>query len=134
MTDTTPDAQRVRPFADFLREQARGETHDELSVALQTLVAAVIDTGKAGSLSLTIKVKPLKGNSGAMEVEDAIKLNLPEHDRGASIFFSDKAHNLQRTDPAQLVFESLREAPAPPGVDPTTGEILDPPTTGKAHA
>jgi hypothetical protein len=120
-TDTAPDpdALPTRPFADFIREQAKGATHDELSEALQDLVAKVRDTGKKGSLSLTIEVEPMKGDSKVLIVTDAIKLKLPEHDRQASLFYADKASNLVREDPDQLSFDSLRE------VNRETGEIKD---------
>lgn len=119
---TTDDTGRVRPFADFLREQARGATHDELSEGLRDLVARVKDTGKAGSITLTINVEPMKGSAGsALVVTDAIKLKLPEHDRQSSLFFSDRDGNLVREDPNQLAFDSLRE------VDTATGEIREVP-------
>lgn len=124
MTTTRPDVDEVpvRPFADFLREQSQGETHAELSEALQTIVQAVLDTGKTGVLQLQIKVEPMKGGRRGVTVSDAIKIKLPEHDRDASMFFADKDFNLHRNDPNQLQFESLREVP-PSGVDPTTGEV-----------
>jgi len=127
MTDTP----RVRPFADFIREQNRGRTHDELGEALRDLVTKVEDTGKKGTLTLTITVEPLKGNEEALQVSDEIKLKLPEHDRGASIFFRGRDGNLQREDPNQPSFDFLREVPPPPGVDPTTGEVHDTTTIRK---
>jgi hypothetical protein len=120
----TPAEQVVRPFADFLREQSKGNTHEELSEALHDLVQRVADTGRQGSLVLTISVKPMKGaDNGALMVSDAIKLKLPEHDRKASIFFSHDG-NLRRTDPHQLAFEGLRTV-AGESVDTATGEIKE---------
>jgi hypothetical protein len=106
----------IRPFADFLREQSHGTTHDELSQALHDLVARVQDTGKKGSLTLTIGVERLKGgrSDNAVIVSDSIKLNLPEHDRDTSLFFTTADGNLSRDDPRQLSFESLRDVSAPP--------------------
>lgn len=127
-TDETP----VRPFADFLREQARGKTHEELSENLRDLVARVVDTGKKGSVTYTVTVAPLKGDSGMLQVSDEIRLKLPEHDRHTSIFFADDDSNLVRDDPHQLAFESLRdvsreETPAKdlPDYDPATGELRE---------
>jgi len=124
--DTKRDTEEVepRPFATFLIEQNRGKTHQELSFGLRDLVAKVEDTGKKGSLTLTITIEPLKGNEDALQVSDVIKLNLPEHNRGASIFFRGKDGNLQRDDPNQTsIFDDLREVPPPPGVNPVTGEF-----------
>lgn len=120
MTET--DGGRVRPFADFLREQAKGATHEELSEGLRDLVARVMDTGKGGSISLKITVEPMKGSKGsALVVTDEIKLRLPEHDRQSSLFFSDREGNLVREDPNQLAFDTLRE------VNTETGEIREVP-------
>lgn len=106
--DKEQEQPQVRPFAAFLQEQSKGKTHAELSEALHDLVQRVADTGRQGSLVLTIAVKPMKGaDNGALLVSDQIKLKLPEHDRKASIFFSNEG-NLQRTDPQQLAFEGLR--------------------------
>jgi hypothetical protein len=111
----------IRPFADFLREQAKGHSHEELSEGLRDLVGRVQDTGKKGSITYTVFVEPTKGMTDALTVSDQIKLKLPEHDRDASLFFSDADGNLTRSDPNQMVFESLREVP-PPGVNAKTGE------------
>ncbi|MER7070951.1 hypothetical protein [Terrabacter sp. NPDC000476] len=117
---------RIRPFADFLREHGRGRTHDELGEALHTLIARVKDTGKKGSLSLTISVEPMKkADERMVVVGDKIAIKLPEHDRPSAVWFVGKDGNLQRDDPDQLSFDSLREVPPPPGVNPTTGEITD---------
>lgn len=118
------DDVQVRPFADWLREQSKGATHDELSQALHDLTARVIDTEKKGTLVLSITVQPLKGQVDALVVSDEIRLKLPEHDRKASLFYPDRQGNLTRSDPNQLEFESLREVP-PPNVDLATGEILE---------
>lgn len=118
----TDDA-TIRPFADFLREHGRGRTHDELGEALHTLIARVKDTGKTGSISLTVQVKPMKQDDRMVIVSDKIAINLPEHDRPSAAWFIGADGNLQRDDPHQLAFESLREVPPPPGVDPETGEI-----------
>jgi len=116
------DIPPVRPFADFLREQAKGHSHEELSEALRDLVSRVQDTGKKGSITYVVYVEPTKGTD-ALTVSDQIKVRFPEHDRDASLFFSDADGNLTRSDPNQLVFESLREVKAPAGVDAKTGEV-----------
>jgi hypothetical protein len=125
MTDTDEDDAFVRPFADWLREQSGGKSHDELSEALHDLVARVRDTGKAGSLQFTIKVATMKGDHDVLVLSDEIKLRLPEHDRKASLFYADQHGNLSRTDPNQLTFEGLREVPGVGTVDTSTGELKE---------
>ena len=122
MTDTPPPP--IRPFADWLRDQAGGTSHEELSEGLRDLVVKVTDTGKKGTLTYVVTVEPMpKVNGNALRVSDEIKLKLPEFDREVSLFFADDDRNLVRTDPRQLTFESLREVPPPRGVNIATGEV-----------
>lgn len=110
MTDQ-PENEEARAFASWLLEQAGGRTHDELSDGLRDLVARVQDTGKKGSITLTVKVAPLEKDPNVLVVSDEIKLNLPEHDRKTSIYFTDDGGNLTRNDPNQLTIDNLREIP-----------------------
>lgn len=123
------DNQHARPFADFLREHGKGRTHDELSEALHTLVARVKDTGKKGSVTLTVSVEPMKKDDRLVVVTDRIKLAIPEHDRPSGVWFVGHDGNLRRDDPDQPTFEALREV-----ADPDTGEIRDIPDTNIKHA
>jgi hypothetical protein len=108
----------VRPFADFLREQGRGQAHDDLSTALHKLVTSVHETGNKGQLVFTLTVQPMKKNPDVLEVTDDVTVKLPKHARKASIFYPDADGNLTRTDPNQLTFDTpLREVPAPTDAD-----------------
>jgi len=120
----TNEPERIRPFADFLVEHGRGRTHAELGEGLHTLIARVKDTGKKGSVTLTVTVEPMKkaGDDKTVVVSDSISLKLPEHDRPGAVWFIGDDGNLQKDDPDQLTFDSLREVP-PPGMNPTTGEV-----------
>ena len=101
-----------RPFMDFLREHRNGSTHDELSDALQELVAAVTNEGKGGSLTLKITVKPAGRDSGALEVGSEIKVTQPKSAPGVSIFFASPENNLIRQDPRQAALELREIGPA----------------------
>lgn len=103
--------QHAKPFADFLAGQ--GQAHDELTEGLHDLVAAVRDTGKAGSITLTIKVEADKRSDGVLRVTDNVTVKAPKHDRGARIYYQDKGGNLSRTDPNQPELEGLRDVSAP---------------------
>lgn len=120
-----PEDVHIRPFASWLQEQAGGKSHDELGEALYDLVQRVKDTGKKGTVTYTIEVGPMKGDKDVLVIADAIKLRLPEHDRKASLFYTDKVGNLTRQDPNQLSFESLREVPGVGTVDTATGELRE---------
>jgi hypothetical protein len=107
------DGPVIRPFADWLREQRRGLTHDELTDGLHDLIAAVNHSGKAGTLTLQIKIAPFKKNAQVLEVTDVVKTSLPTPDREAAIYFTDRDGNLSRDNPHQLPgMERLREVPA----------------------
>ena len=113
----------MRPFADFVREVHGGRSQRELSDALHDLTARVQDTNKRGTLTYVITLAPVKDMEGAaLHVTDEIKLKLPEHNRGASLFWPTSEGNLVRHDPNQLPFESLEVVPT---VDIETGEIRE---------
>jgi len=102
----------ARAFSQFLAEQRNGQTHSELSDALNELVAAVEQEGKAGELVLRIKVKPAgKVSAGTVIVEDEIKMKAPAGERSASIFFVTSDNNLSRKDPYQqeLMLKDVNE-------------------------
>lgn len=128
MTDTTPAPDEtivVRPFADWLREQSTGKTHEELSDNLHELIARVRETGKKGTLALLVSIEPMKNDHDVLLVMDQIKLRLPEHDRKASLFYPDQSGNLTRSDPNQLAFEGLKEVGGVGVVDTATGELKE---------
>ena len=101
----------ARPFYDFLREHRNGVTHDELADALNDLVAAVNEEGKAGTLAFTVSIKPM-GKSDGLEVSADIKVKPPKKTAGVSIFFSTPDNNLVRQDPRQQSMELREVAPA----------------------
>lgn len=117
---TTGEIETIRPFADWLREQSGGTSHDELSESLHDLIARVRDTGKKGSLAYIVTVEPMKEDQDVLVVSDNINLKLPEFPRKASIFYADKNGNLVRSNPNQPEFEGLRDVSADPATDPTT--------------
>lgn len=93
LDDEPPD------FAAWLTQQAKGKTNAEMSEALRTLVRACLDTGKKGTLKLTITVKP---DGDHLIVSDEIGLNTPEHNRPAAVWFAEPDTGaLVRNDPTQ---------------------------------
>jgi hypothetical protein len=114
-TEHDEEQRVVRPFAAFLQEQSGGSLHEELSQKLHDLIEAVRETGKAGSISLKVDVKPIAGaDSRTLTVTDTVAAKLPRTERPKSIFFITDDGNLSRSDPRQPVITGLRE------VEPTT--------------
>jgi len=89
----------IRPFRDILAELGEGSTESELSEAMWDLVQRVQDTGKAGSVTLTIAVSP--NGAGRIEIKDEVKLKLPEFARPTTAFFVASQGNLSRRNPDQ---------------------------------
>ena len=102
-----------KPFFDTLREIRAGAALDDLATELADVVAAVRQTGKAGTLTLKLAIAPAsKGDVQTLMLADTITAKLPRADRGSTVFFSDDANNLSRRDPRQGEIP-LRAVPDP---------------------
>ncbi|MDB5988887.1 MAG: hypothetical protein JWQ10_290 [Herbaspirillum sp.] len=97
----------IRPFTDVLRDMRFGETLDELGEEFNKLVQAVENTGRAGEMTLQIKLKP--STAGAIELTDLVKVKLPAPQKGTSLFFATPEGNLVRNDPRQKEIPGLKE-------------------------
>lgn len=87
-------------FWGNLKEINEGELLTQLDECFQSLVAAVMNTGKKGSLSLQINIKR-KGGVTQCEIVPVVKTNIPKEDTPARIMFADPQGNLYTSDPAQ---------------------------------
>lgn len=101
----------IRPITDVLRDLRFGEALDEASDAFNALVQAVESTGKAGELTITLKLKP--STAGAIEVTDDIKAKVPKLAKGSSLFFATPEGNLVKNDPRQMSLAGLKEVTTP---------------------
>lgn len=100
MSDTAAKRPDPRPFTGFLQEQRRGALHQELSEQLAEAVAAVTEHGKVGSVTLKLSIKP--AGEGMVQIYDAISSKIPEGEKAPSIFYTDDAGGVHRTDPRQM--------------------------------
>ncbi|WP_232629132.1 hypothetical protein [Methylobacterium sp. Leaf118] len=87
-----------RPFADVLRE-LNGDAYDELTLQLGEVVQAVMQTGKAGSLNLSLKIAA--NGPGSVTITDEIKVKVPEAARPKTMFFATESGSLMRNNPRQ---------------------------------
>ncbi len=111
MTQDAPG--RTRPFADFLADHNGGQGHRQAGEALQRLVAAVLDTGKKGTVTLKVTVGTMDGADNTLVTTIEVAEKLPAVAPKPQVFYADDDNNLTRSDPNQLVFDSLKEVPAP---------------------
>ena len=76
-----------KPFNDTINALRYGTLHDDLTAAINQLTDDVTRTGKVGSMTLSIKLKPTN-NSGQIEVIDDIKVTTPKETKGTTIMFA----------------------------------------------
>lgn len=95
----------IRPITDTLRSLGHGTFIDEASDALNKLVTAVDETGRAGKLTLTLSIKKATRGSGAMVIQDEIKLSMPKQDSRETMLFATPEGNLVTEDPRQQSLE-----------------------------
>jgi hypothetical protein len=108
-------------FFTTLRDLRAGATLDDLDSAIAEVVAAVRATGKAGEITLKLKLRPpKKATATYLTVEDEVATKVPKHDRADTIFFPLADNSLSRNDPSQMQL-GLRSVER---VDLETGEIL----------
>lgn len=99
-----------KSFFDTLRTLRKGKTVIELDDAVTELIEKVKSTGRAGELTLKIKVKPVGkgGDVDQVNVEDDVVMKLPRFERGVTMFFVTDDNSLVRTDPRQGEIPGLR--------------------------
>jgi hypothetical protein len=90
-------------FAVFLQDLRDGRTHAEMSSGLADLLAAVKDTGKGGTLTLQLKIKPgARGRDvDKVIIVDNVKVDLPKPERGEDFFWVNDDNQLSRNHPRQ---------------------------------
>ena len=89
----------MRLFTDIMRDVKKGRLVEEATAALADVVRAVDEVGKAGSVSITLTVKP--GDGSEKTLVATVKVNKPTKEIPAAIFFSDADGDLHRSDPRQ---------------------------------
>lgn len=111
-------------FAAMLA-QVRPGTDIEAAEALRKVIEAVKVTGKAGTLTLKLQVKPADGVSDAVIVYDDLAYKPPQKTRGGSMAFITSAGDLSRTDPSAMPLweEDIRDAGG--SVNFQTGEVKE---------
>ena len=92
-------------FAAVLMQHAGGRAHTEATKRFAELVKAVQETGKKGSVTVTLTVSQDKDVKRMFKLDDAVRATIPKESR-RSLWFPDDNGTLHRNDPRQ---ESLFE-------------------------
>lgn len=91
----------MRLITDILREIRKGRPVEEATSALADVVRAVDETGKSGSVTITLTVKPAKHGGPEKTLIAEVKAKKPIAEIAPAIFFSDGDGDLFRVDPRQ---------------------------------
>ncbi|WP_294978453.1 hypothetical protein [uncultured Microbacterium sp.] len=122
------DKEKEKPpsFAAMLA-QVRPRTDVEAAETLRKVIEAVKATGKVGTLTIRLDVKPADGLMDAVVVYDRITQKVPEKTREGSMAFITRDGDLSRTDPGAMPLweEEVRDAGV--NFDRQTGEIKEVP-------
>lgn len=121
----TEEKKEQPPSFSAMLAQVRPRTDVEAAETLRKVIDAVKATGKVGSITLSLTVKPADGLNEAVVVHDKITQKIPEKTREGSMAFITKDGDLSRTDPSAMPLweEEVRDA----GVrfDAQTGEVKE---------
>lgn len=84
---------------------AGGKLLPELYKALVLTAEEVIETRKAGSVTLTLKVSPAQGSDVAVVINEDLKRKPPTKDPHGAMYFAIGDGLLHKADPRQQQFE-----------------------------
>lgn len=103
------DGVMIRPALEVLSRLRRGQVMDLLSIELNRVVNGVKDcqSGKGGTVTLTLKVDPVKKQQNAVFIQAAVKGKAPEDPPESDLLFYDDDGNLHTRNPNQSdIFEN----------------------------
>ena len=100
-----------RSFMQVLPEIRQGKLVEDVTNAIAEVAQAVKATQKAGSVTITLSLKPGDSAENALVISDKIKSAAPQADKRPSLFFTDDEGALHRDDPNQhnLPLEPVRQ-------------------------
>jgi hypothetical protein len=91
----------MRLITDILRDIRKGRPVEEATMALADIVRAVDETGKEGSVTIILKVKPAKHGGPEKTLVCEVKAKKPIAEIAPAVFFSNADGDLHRYDPRQ---------------------------------
>ncbi|WP_423454335.1 hypothetical protein [Ottowia sp. VDI28] len=97
-----------KPFTEFFKLLEFGNLEAEATDALNDMVHACTETGKTGELTIKIKLKPIGGKAGQVELDSDVKVKLPQPVRSKTLMFATPDNNLQRENPRQQTLDGLK--------------------------
>lgn len=99
--------QKMKLFTRIVSELGAGELLIKSSDELRRLIRGVLDTGKKGEITLTIKAE--MSSNGVVELIPVLKNKVPEQPFAPNIFFATTSGDLSRDQPNQGKLFTLEE-------------------------
>ena len=100
-------------FTDTLRFMRKGSVVQALTDKLAEVCKAASETGKAGELTLKIKIKPEAAGGKQFDFVPSIGFSIPQPDLKPSVFYMTDDGGVVREDPDQAeMFPAPVEVPA----------------------
>jgi hypothetical protein len=91
----------MNSFQQTLQTIEGGNLADDLADKLASLIGQVKERGKAGGLTVSLKIKPLDADAESVSVVATVKVSEPAKAERASIFFTTDDNLLVRNNPRQ---------------------------------
>lgn len=92
-------ASKITPFHELITQFLDGQTDDEMTSAILTVIEAVNRYGKKGSVNLKIEIKPAGTPGRQVFITPEVTAKPPEPDPFPSIFFVGNGGTPHREDP-----------------------------------
>ncbi len=109
-------------FTDFLTRHRAGGLLDRCGAEMARVIAGVHQTGKTGSLTVKLVVKPAPRGGGAVYVVDDVKTKAPEVEAEASFWFASESGKLSVDHPDQRTLAFTPEVVQPPADQAAAGQ------------
>lgn len=84
------------PYTDQLRGLRQGRVSDAATEKMAEVVNAVLETRKSGSITVTLKINPPKGDDDALRIMPSISTKIPEKELPEALMFADADGGLHR--------------------------------------
>ena len=96
-------------FIQTLSRLNKGGSCEELDAHLARLTQQIRATGKAGSITIKLSIKPVNSDGEMVEISDKISIQEPDLPRRSSLFYTTEEGTLSRQNPnqAELPLESV---------------------------
>jgi hypothetical protein len=108
----------MKSFSVQLNELNEGTTHAALTADLAELLRSVMNTGRAGSLTLKLKIGPASrsttGTADKVTIVTEVKLELPKPERPSDFYWLTEDGETSRNHPRQHDLELREVSSVPP--------------------